>query len=437
MEDNKVTYIWLYHNDSSVKTIKEFMDRQKIFGIEPDAFFEENRELIFSQMTDKDLSEYKSQNKLSKLPTAAELSSGMNLPYPCKLRVDSKKAQYTIALSNTNLEVPEDDYYAFADERIQDIFQDEGYKTASLTKRQETCTVFGWFKSLYYFGEKNGSVTRNTNKYLSEFSDLSRYVLSLSTMVGDNGGSFSIKLPILPLDYQPFSVFVQSESGDSPNSPFFKVRKDSTSVHQNETDTYVKTNFSIQMDSGNYFSKLISSNDLIFINFEKLPFKREQSETGLDDIDNFNWTSKIAGNVYDMIGLVDDVTVVVDANSANGYVEITGRDLMKLLIEDGSFFFNSSTSSDPSTVFSNPGDTVKTGDIKSADSINGTFVDPLTRVRGVLGEIDIFKNWLNMDIAYILKGVFTQLSNIEVVPSHIFEQWGNSRTRLNEIISKK
>ena len=37
-----VRYITLHHYDSTVKTIQEFMEKNRIFGLSPDEFFNEN-----------------------------------------------------------------------------------------------------------------------------------------------------------------------------------------------------------------------------------------------------------------------------------------------------------------------------------------------------------------------------------------------------------
>ena len=101
----------------------------------------------------------------------------------------------------------------------------------------------------------------------------------------------------------------------------------------------------------NYFNWLISSNDLLFISFEKLEMEKKRDWWAFGDEDQFSLESIISSGVYDMIGLVDDVKVTTNSQNSEAWVEITGRDLMKILIEDGSFFFNPSTTSDPSTVF--------------------------------------------------------------------------------------
>ena len=161
--------------------------------------------------------------------------------------------------------------------------------------------------------------------------------------------------------------------------------------------------------------------------------KRSTDHMLTGDEDNFDIQTNIAAQVYDMIALVDDVKVVHDAQSATAYVEVTGRDFMKLLIEDGSFFFNPSTTSNPSEVFANEQSYGKQGDIKEADQINNTYNNPIGRLRRVTGEIDIFSNRINMDLGYILKGVISQLANVEVVPGYVFDSWGDLRTTFNEL----
>ena len=69
--------------------------------------------------------------------------------------------------------------------------------------------------------------------------------------------------------------------------------------------------------------------------------------------------------------------------------------------------------------------------------MNNTYNNPINRLRRVTGEIDIFANRINMDISYILKGVISQLANVEVVPGYVFETWGEDRTKYIELEPEK
>lgn len=426
-----VDYILLYHRGENVD-ISKFMERNYIYGIEPKDLFELNREFIWSQMRPEDKKNEKKIN--GKYPeSASDLKLNSYLPSPCVLKIKSDNVTAELSINQTNVQVNVEDFYAFADEKIQNIFQNEGYKIDRSSKKNLDCQVFGWFKSLYWIGKDKDGKTDWLNKNTSQFSDLSKYIISLATTVTNNGGSFVLRLPIVSAR----SMGVNFISLNKDNSTFGLLGiggKDKT-IYRFEDNFYSKSEF--EDVESNYFNWLISSNDLLFISFEKLEMETKRNNNVLGDEDNFSIESLISSGIYDMIGLVDDVKVVTNAQSSESYVEITGRDLMKLLIEDGSFFFNPSTTSSPSTVFGNNQSTGKQGDIREADYMNGVYNDSLNRLRRVTGEIDIFANRINMDIGFILKGVISQLANVEVVPGYVFDSWGDERTKFIELQPKK
>lgn len=69
--------------------------------------------------------------------------------------------------------------------------------------------------------------------------------------------------------------------------------------------------------------------------------------------------------------------------------------------------------------------------------MKNTYNNPINRLRRITGEIDVFANRINMDIGYILKGVISQLANIEVVPDYVFDSWGDARTKFIELYPQK
>lgn len=424
-QDNN-DYIWLYNHNRLVCDIKDFMDREYIYGITPEELFDFNKELIFQQYTDKDKQIEKNSSGI--WPNSAnDLTIKSHLPCPCRLKINPSKVTAEVAISQTNLQSNTSDFYAFADEKIQSIFQDEGYVADNSKKRNVDCRVFGWFKSLYCLTlNKKGGVT-TTSKSISEFSDLSKYVISLATTVTENGGSFVIRLPIIGTS-NPTTYEMTTKDGDFATW-FGTASKNKYDFGNNDEEFFAKSSF--EDINSNFFNWLISSNDLIFISFEKL--EMEVKRTNSLDSDSFDIKTAISDGVYDMIGLVDDVKVISDSSSSSAYVEVSGRDLMKLLIEDGSFFFNPSTTSDPSAVFMNDQSYGKQGDIREADVLHNTYNNPINRLRRITGEIDIFANRINMDISYILKGVISQLANVEIVPSYVFDSWGDERTKFIEL----
>lgn len=442
---NNNDYILLYHRGKRM-TISDYMERNYIYGVTPQELFDLNKEFIWQQFTELDKEIEKAGS--GKWPESADdLSLSSWLPSPCVLRINPSKVTAELAIAQTNAQVNTEDFYAFASEKIQDIYQNEGYRVADASKRSPNCTVFGWFKSLYYVGldaqgKKNIKMERQD---FTEFADLSRHIVSLATSVTSNGGSFSIRLPIISARSEGVRVIYEvlkdangeRTYGDMSGQQGTASKNDVSYEYGNKGEYYAKSSY--DDIEANYFNWLISSNDLLFISFEKLEMEmvKDTAEWYNGDVDNFKISTMLSEGIYDMIALIDDVKVVTNAQTSEAYVEITGRDLMKLLIEDGSFFFNPSTTSDPSAVFTNEQSYGKQGDIREADVMNNTYNNPINRLRRVTGEIDIFANRINMDISYILKGVISQLANVEVVPGYVFESWGEDRTKYIELEPEK
>lgn len=421
-------YITLKHKGRG--NISDFMESNYIYGVTPKYLFDLNKGFIWEQMTDEDKSNFG-----EKYPESVnDLHVDMNLPSPCFIKIPSSRVTAEIAINQTNLQTDNSDFYAFADDKIQSIYQNEGFIADTTSKREIDCQVFGWFKSLYWSSSFDEKLKGFSDKEGSQFADLSDYIISLGTTVTENGGSFVIKLPIIDLQKVGGRFFFPSKKYETEKGygAIGTARKNEYVFNENGEDNYLSKSSFDGVES-NYFSWLISSNDLIFISFEKLEMEKlRDDETKFTDRSGFDIESIISNGVYDMIGLVDEVKVTTDSRTSQSFVEITGRDLMKLLIEDGSFFFNPSTTSDPSLVFGNE-NSGKQGDIREADFMNGYINNPINRLRRVTGEIDIFANRINMDISFILKGVISQLANIEVVPGYVFDSWGDDRTGFSEL----
>lgn len=448
---NNNDYILLYHRGKRM-TISDYMERNYIYGVTPQELFDFNKDLIWQQYTELD--KLREVPGIGKWPESADdLSLTSCLPSPCVLRINPSKVTAELAIAQTNTQVNTEDFYAFAADKIQDIYQDEGYRVADSSKRSPDCSVMGWFKSLYYVGldVKGKNVAKIERRDFTEFADLSRHIVSLATSMTSNGGSFTMRLPIISARDEGLSTITEilkggngeRTNGDMAGLQGEASKNDVSYEYGKNGEYYAKSSF--DDIEANYFNWLISSNDILFISFEKLDMELvkdfykdvEGNSYQKGDTDNFKVSTKLANGVYDMIGLVDEVKVVTNSQSSEAYVEITGRDLMKLLIEDGSFFFNPSTTSDPSAVFVNEQSYGKQGDIREADIMNNTYNNPINRLRRVTGEIDIFANRINMDISYILKGVISQLANVEVVPGYVFETWGEDRTKYIELEPEK
>lgn len=429
-----IEFIWLNNREENVN-ISKFIEKNYIYSVESKDLFNYNKELIFNQMSIDDKIEF--EKKFNKYPNDYEdIDENMDLPNPCSIKIKSKNVTAEIAINSTNLQTDTADFFSFADEKIQEIYQDEGFVADSVNKKSLDCQVFGWFKSLYYIGlDYNDKTIKMDKGSLSEYSDLSKHIISLATSVTDNGGSFTMRLPIINAESlgTTFIAKIKDDIKESLGQIGRASKKNST--YEFEKKQYYSKNSFNSLES-NYFNWLISSNDILFISFEKLKMELDRNENSVGDEDNFDINTAISKGVYDMIGLVDEVKIVTASASAEAYVEITGRDLMKLLIDDGSFFFNPSTTSDPSKVFQNDRSSGKQGDVRET-GFGDKNVNPIDRLRRISGEIDIFANRINMEIGYILKGVISQLANVEIVPGYVFDSWGEERTKFINLQPKK
>jgi len=419
-------YITLHHYDSTVKTIEEFMEKNRIFGLTPDDFFESNRGLIFSQMSLDDKMKFWNDFGFTHPLKPSDLKVEMTLPLPCNLQIKSTQILRETAIIQNNTQIPNDDFYVFNAEQTAAIMQNEGYRAGGMIKKNLNCEVFGWFKSLYDLYENENGKTVKFDK--TGWYDISKYIMGLSTYIDQNGGSFVITLPVIPFEqlkgrYRNF--------GSNVSKMFYFLEKLTYEYEFNgKSEFYAKLPYSNV--EGNIFNWLISSNDLLMINFEKSLENTKPDDFA--DSNRFSIETDLYNMNFDMIGLVDEVRMVTDANSSTASIEITGRDLMKLIIEDGSYFFESSVVSKPNEVFVNEAEVNKFGDVAETGMWEGA-ANPLDRLRAPGGELEIFYNnaLLGMDIGFVIKTVIARLVNIEVVPGYVFNTWKDKRTKLIEL----
>lgn len=420
----------LYHNNNNLRTLSDFMEANRIIGISVDDLFnykyndtKSNRDLFFEQMSTEEKALYsKELGKTKDDPaiTASDLKSDMTLPCPCIFKIDSKYIIREIAISQTNFQVSTDDIYAFENSHIQNILNNEGYNIKKYAKKvAPSCSVWGWFKSLYYSGSTFfGEHYQSKN---NKFVNISDFIIDVNTNVTAQGGTFSITLPIIHSAKKGKTKFIADSKFliDGYTDRF--ANQAELFIHNRYASRENRKNFfhkvGISSMDDNYFNWLIQSNDLIFISFEELEL---ESESG--------------SKVFDMIGLVENVSVSIDA-SGRGNVSVSGKDLMKLITDDNSLFFNTSSASGESRIFSNTESAGKQGDIRDADMIGSSKNDPENRLRLSTNQIDVFAKPFNRSIDFVIKGVISQLANIEVVPDYVFTSWGDARTKFRDFLS--
>nr|DAO60342.1 MAG TPA: hypothetical protein [Caudoviricetes sp.] len=439
--------IKLYHNNSEIKTLKDFADyNQVVFDKEftLNILFDENKDLIFSQYSSRDKIRLakKLKKEISNI-SVRDLKISDELPCPCYIMIDITRVKYIIDTHKTEVQVPTNSVIAFQNEEINKILKDPEATYKQARRIRSGVKVLGWFKSLYslkHSENSNGDIGDFYNSDVN-FIDLSSIVVNLSTSVNSQGGSFSITFPHIPVYTKTNTTAVNVSSntttgvqnntsnGDydlfitngivaqwlKKNEVLKKIilagqMKNYRSVDSNSL--HIKS----MVYSQDYISWLVQSNDLLFISFRDM-----------DEITDDN----IAGNEFDMICLVDSVSIQRNGQG-NCSVTVTGRDLMKLLMEDSSMYFPAAVSNNSGNrdIFNNTETVNHHGDFYGISNVDGEQLDK-GLMRGYSGFIEEFyeKHEFNLfTIEYVIKSVMSKLANIQIVPNDLFSSWAPRRT---------
>lgn len=424
----------LYHNNPNVKTLEEFC---QISGVHFDDkyklkdFFEDNRQNILNQMDNFQKVEYISENGLNKKVVdleASDLKIDMTMPCPLTLVILKRLVTYTIAEKQQTIQEPVFDTVALQDAQIRSSCLDDNIRFSLapfVRKERMACSVIGFFKTMYY--NKRDSSNKDLGKadgiyqMSSNFINISDYIFQLNTSVGQQGGSFSFSLPHVPLyrrDEENLHIDNSFAMKESDNVLNRYINGDFMTLDDFNETPVVKS----ELSSMNYFSWLISKNDLIFISFN------EVDPSMLED-DN------IAGNSFDMIGLVDNVSLSKDSQG-NITVNVSGKDLMKLLSDDSSIYFPNATTVNQGNFFDNVEGALRSGDAAGVDTTNGKTKDNPMRMPST-GSIKPFNEECNgFTIDYIIKVVIKELTNTQICPSEIFSSWKERRTKFVNLTPK-
>ena len=437
----------LYHINPNVKTLEEFCKTQ---GIHFDAdnsqradkyqlqnFFDDNKERILSQMTDKNKRDYiieknlQGDNGYKRVEdlSADDLVIDMTIPCPMKLVINNRLVSYTLSAKHNTFQEMTNDITAFEDEQIRGSILQDIINFKGARRKRPKCSVIGFFKSMYYSKKENSGVQNDMSdiyQMKSNFINISKFITSLTTNVSVQGGTFSFQLPHIPfynkLDNSlMLSGGLHGNGSDNETGALAKYMdadafsKDAYFLSGEESNYPV---VKASIDTLDYWIWLISTNDLIFISFDEIT-----------DISDDN----IACNNFDMIGLVESVSLSRDANG-NTTVNVQGKDLMKLLSDDASLFFPCATVVDQGNFFDNTeGALNNTGDLGGVGTINGQSRDKVAGTDMLrmpsTSSIRLFRQECNgFSIDYIIKVVISALANIQICPSEIFGSWGDRVT---------
>lgn len=313
----------------------------------------------------------------------------------------------TIAIAS-NVVVPLRNLEAFIDDRIKEIISDPSYKPLNFDANSvsksfrvnNSCSVWIWCRAL---GE-NGQ---------GKIFNLTPFIEDITTNVGDNGGNFSMKLVPITCIWKDTLGGTSEWCLNEDNITEYVYRGSNNfasrdSLHKNKKANDI--NFSQKERQTYMFHNIISPNDVVFIRFETMEMeanerKKEAQKSILESLTID--PSQLPNKVFDMIGLVDVNPISTMFAASDVSINITGRDLMKLVIEDGCYFF--------------PTDF---GGLSTPPSTKGDVIKRL-----VTGELSFFNAYVDRTIENSLKFIFNLLSNIEIAPSTLFSFFSGKTVR--------
>ncbi len=342
-----------------------------------------------------------------------------------EIRVPKDNLRKEVVVTAGNIVIPNDDFNAFIDDRIKEIQQGVGYTPIDISTREHSesqgsvfrvsnnVTVWVWSKEL---GERFGE---------GKIFNLTPFVQDITTSVGDNGGNFNITLaPVTCEWFQPEPIPETGRPpfvGDSARPDFQRgrwvIKKASVEQYfyneiKNVTvrDSTVNPQGGIAKSQKYLFNNIISSNDVIFIQFETLDNELAEREKEYQEQDVSNLIvseDKLVGKQFDMIGLVDESDINKNHSTSEVSINVTGRDCMKLLIEDGTYFYPIDFAGE-------------TGGISENQAVNEGGKDNRPFQRLVNGELQFFNAFVDRTIDFSLRFIFNLLSNVQICSNELF-----------------
>lgn len=201
------------------------------------------------------------------------------------------------------------------------------------------------------------------SKMKEKLFDVTKFLNYINISVTETGGNFVLRMNFV------------SESN-------IENREAYTNENINETG-YTKALF---------LQSLFRDNDLVFIKFETLKFEESEKDSK---------EKEISGKIWDMIGLIDSVAIQSDATNIE--INILGRDLIKLLIDDNNLFIPYMFANSQKTAFGGSSSKIFKR-LFATGKYQLTFVYSLRSIENTLGFI------------------FSQLTNIQVLTDNCY-QW--------------
>jgi len=339
--------------------------------------------------------------------TTVDNSTFLELPLKLGtfLTLPLDKIDRGVLSTETNQTINTVDYNCFLAKHLVELLSDKGYKRVFTPKSgaysgnvQEIfpyMSVWVWSRALSITDIqplKDGSLN-----YDHQIINITPYIKTLNTTVAENGGNFNISLAPITTDIGSNGWSIKEGTQKSTHTKVSDFVNQGHSHYESEEGELKRSRF--------FFEKAFQANDLVFIRFEKLEL--ENNRGSFDELETIS-INDLPDQIFDMIGLIDNIDSSTDHASVDTDITLSGRDLVKLIIEDGVYFYPSEFTD--SGIFANTG---------AANSRLARFGS-----RG--GYLDRFQA-ANKTIDRSLKFIINNLGTIDICPSSLFSGYSNAK----------
>lgn len=327
---NNDDYIIYLHTIGRFKTLNEIVDYKRWIIPEqktpPSANdiirYKDNLEQIRKVYSKKENLEIKSGSEKDNIKVGTKL----------KIPVEWVGSIYTPFDGVQNV-IPNDDVETFINKALLKATNNKQYKF-----RLNSGEVGGYVKKvlpkprvLIYCKSLGILNDESLPKFSSEGAvlDLTPFITFVTTTTTKNGGVFSLSLPPLTCECTDTGIKIRQSS----------IRNFFTSGGENfQSKDFVNKVVNGEVKRNRFFfHDLISENDIVWISFDTsddITSSILNPIVSPADIPNTN----VSKRFYEMIGLVDTNTINYQSQNSSVSLNFGGRDLMKLLIEESSYF---------------------------------------------------------------------------------------------------